>query len=381
MGRPSSMMSRMPRYEHLRWSDQHPVRLPWRAWQGLNRPMMCLLAVIGIILIISIYSTHQPHREKDFFTEFSYPLDIDVWPQINHFKEGRQPSVAPINQFNYNYLREADKTCLGVEPYLLFIVKSALPHLDRRRVIRQAWGSQTRFSNVTIRTVFLIGIQTPSNDTVDNLINAEDNIYNDLVQADFIDSYYNNTLKTMMGFKWAVQHCPRAQFAVFSDDDMYLSALNILRFVHNPDSYPDIQSPSTGELNSNQKDLNLYAGYVFTNMNPIRDTTSKWYISTDEYAYNTWPPYVTAGAYIISRQTLSDLYFASFYTQFFRFDDIFLGLVALKANIHLHHSPEVYFWKKTYSLEGYKNIIASHGYDDPNELFQVWYEQNKIGHA
>ena len=29
------------------------------------------------------------------------------------------------------------------------------------------------------------------------------------LQGDFIDSYYNNTIKTMMGLRWAVEACPK----------------------------------------------------------------------------------------------------------------------------------------------------------------------------
>jgi len=27
----------------------------------------------------------------------------------------------------------------------------------------------------------------------------------------------------MSGFRWAVEHCPKAQYVLFSDDDMYIS--------------------------------------------------------------------------------------------------------------------------------------------------------------
>jgi hypothetical protein len=30
-------------------------------------------------------------------------------------------------------------------------------------------------------------------------------------QGDFVDSYYNNTIKTMMGLRWAVETCPKVR--------------------------------------------------------------------------------------------------------------------------------------------------------------------------
>lgn len=63
--------------------------------------------------------------------------------------------------------------------------------------------------------------------------------YGDIVQADFIDNYFNNTIKTMMGFNWIVKYCPNSSFYLFSDDDMYVSIKNLLRFVRNPSHYPE----------------------------------------------------------------------------------------------------------------------------------------------
>nr|CAG4642561.1 EOG090X07IA [Evadne anonyx] len=293
-----------------------------------------------------------------------------------NLKDGFEPSVLPITVFNYSYLKEAEGVCSKVQPNVLFIIKSARQHSLRRQIIRQTWGSEKRFPDVVIRTVFLIGTQL-GNNSLDHILNTEDEIHKDLVQANFIDSYGNNTLKTMMGFKWAVQHCSHAQFIVFSDDDMYLSPLNILRFIGNPHCYPE----DTSSNSSLDPDQNLYAGYVFGNSAPMRLPWLKWYISWDEYKFNLWPPYVTAGAYIVSRRTLLDLYYASLFTQFLRFDDVFLGLVALKAHIKLQHSSDFYFWKKPYTALSYKNVIASHGYNNPEELLNTWQEQKNLGHA
>lgn len=123
-----------------------------------------------------------------------------------------------------------------------------------------------------------------------------------------------------------------------------------------------------------------YLGYVFRS-SPLRHWVSKWYVSLKEYPYHLWPPYATAGAYVVSRQALIDLFYASLYTKLFRFDDVFIGLTCLKANIEPLHSSYFYFWKKPYSLEGYREVIASHGYGDPKELRFVWNQQKNAGRA
>lgn len=67
---------------------------------------------------------------------------------------------------------------------------------------------------------------------------------------------------------------------------------------------------------------------------------------------------------------------------FSRFDDIYLGIVALKANIEPLHSEEFYFYKANYiGPQSYRYVIATHGYDDPNEMLRVWTELKASGHA
>lgn len=128
----------------------------------------------------------------------------------------------------------------------------------------------------------------------------------------------------------------------------------------------------------------LLIGYVFHSP-PLRHRSSKWYVSLDEYPYDLWPPYVTAGAYVLSRSALVDLHYGSFFTQYFRFDDVFLGLVARKARIEPVHCSEFYFWKKPHSFSSgasaYRDVIASHGYGHPEELRQFWVQQKTAGFA
>lgn len=70
------------------------------------------------------------------------------------------------------------------------------------------------------------------------------------------------------------------------------------------------------------------------------------------------------------------------FTKHFRFDDIFLGLVALKSQIEPLHSEEFYFYKAPYlGPQSYKYILASHGYTDPNEMMKIWTEVRAVGYA
>lgn len=64
------------------------------------------------------------------------------------------------------------------------------------------------------------------------------------------------------------------------------------------------------------------------------------------------------------------------------FDDIFLGIVALKAGIEPLHCEEFYFHKAQFhGAHSYRYLIASHGYGDPEEMTRVWTESRAAGNA
>ena len=167
-------------------------------------------------------------------------------------REGQVVSQAPLNR-RYESLKIINNSTSGCgeqneQLRLLVLVKSALKHFRNREVIRSTWGAR-RFSDVPVKTVFLFGLQEDEKEMVvskdgrnvllKDLIEEENKKYGDVVRADFIDSYYNNTLKTMMGMRWAVEKCSNFKFIFFVDDDMYVSVKNLLKFVRHPTEYPE----------------------------------------------------------------------------------------------------------------------------------------------
>ena len=240
-------------------------------------------------------------------------------PLMHQLQDHSDPDVKPINEFGYSYTMSNEKKCIvkeGETIRLVYVVKSSMSNFYRREIIRQSWGFEQRFSDVSIRTVFLVGTR-PNEPHLQVRLNKENKLHKDIVQADFFDAYANNTVKAIMGLHWTFHHCAKAKYLLFVDDDYYVSTRNVLRFIRDPKNYP--QYLETYIVTSvNEYEEYLYAGYVFTKAWPLRLTFSKWYMSVQEYPYSYYPPYVTAGAYILSQRSLQTLYYASIYTKFFR---------------------------------------------------------------
>lgn len=359
-----------------------PIR-HWILW-CLRFRIKYVIGVCFAIFVLDYFGAFTHYFEADFYKDFNYPLNGDVLKYANEVRQGKKPEVDPINLYNFTYIYNCKHKCWNDEdervtvPKLVFIIKSAMRNLARRNAIRQSWGFERRFSDVLIRTVFILGQTAERDEELQLLIDEEHENYNDIVQANFVDVYFNNTIKTMMGMKWAVTHCPKSKFYMFVDDDYYVSTKNILRFVRNPVNYPEYLEEAdetlrklarrlsnsdlvnntvvdvnemkdiVGNVNSiNNKelvktikkfitaeeqrpknarqllemelpnDVKLFAGFLF-NSAPHRHRSSKWHVSLEEYSWHMWPPYVTAGAFILSREALHQMYYVSMYTKHFR---------------------------------------------------------------
>ncbi|XP_012533399.2 beta-1,3-galactosyltransferase brn [Monomorium pharaonis] len=431
-----------------------------------------VLFCFGMIALLEFFGAFVHLFEITYDENFVYPYEGNVHEFVNALRRNEKPEVEPINEYKYTFNLKQPEKCKNADGTLrlVYMVKSAIENFDRRTAIRNSWGNEKRFFDVPARTIFVVGTH-PDDQEIEAKLKLEAGIYKDIVQADFIDSYYNNTIKTIMSFKWLIKYCPNSKFYMFVDDDMYVSVKNVMTFIRNPANYPFYLMESRkvysihkreikqsdlmdyNNVNFNNKNatydskikmsftqnctahqssnnswknnarekqgewidkshkiqdehllrlnastllsrikrqifdfelpdnIRLFAGFVFMRAAPHRHKFSKWYVTLKEYPYHLWPPYVTAGAYILSKEALLDLYYTSFYTKHFRFDDIFLGLVAKKADIVPFHCEEFHFYKKAYTKYSYKYVITSHGYDDPNELLQIWNEQKALGNA
>lgn len=390
----------------------------------INNRIRALFIGISIIWLCYIFGVFTHILERDFYTEFEYPLEGDVLDYAKQMRRGEQLTVAPINWYNYSYIYPAEHKCQDntgrlIRPRLMIVVKSAMNHFDHRKAIRQTWGYEKRFSDIVIRTVFVLGVSKEPNLELQEKIDSELLKYKDIVQGKFIDSYFNNTVKTMMGMRWATTYCPKSKFYLFVDDDYYISIKNILKFIRNPSRYPEyfeeaeeVMREAARKLTSTEKerrepiqsliiqsltnqtdidrakrqiydldlpeDVRIFSGFVFKS-SPHRHWTSKWYISLAEYPWHRWPAYVTAGAFVLSREALFDMYYTSFFTKHFRFDDIYLAILAMKARIEPIHCDEFYFQRTNVAEKKY--VVASHGFDKPVELIKTWNKMRSKGFA
>ena len=83
--------------------------------------------------------------------------------------------------------------------FLLVIILTAPGEIERREKIRATWANVTHVAGRRVATIFLLGNST--DETIEKHVTQENELFHDKVKKDFLDSYRNLTLKTMMGLR------------------------------------------------------------------------------------------------------------------------------------------------------------------------------------
>ncbi|XP_069128548.1 beta-1,3-galactosyltransferase brn-like [Argopecten irradians] len=273
---------------------------------------------------------------------------------LRQYEEKGFSDVKPINVLDYQYMINPNQTCEGSDTIrVLFIVKSAPHHFSKREIIRYTWADRKRFP--WSRTIFSLGIPK-ENITLEDL-HGESSRYQDIFLADYLDSYLNLTLKTMSGLNWAVTYCYRALHVVSVDDDMYVAPDLLLRFL---DNLPKWKAEA------------LFSGHRLDGTKPIRVSTSKWYTPKTEYPFRNYPPYIFGGFVIMSMSTVKNFTVAAQYTQLFKFEDVYLGILAARLGIRIRDNAFVNSGRTFTASSSFKSIIASHYYGNLKDLRNAW---------
>jgi hypothetical protein len=137
----------------------------------------------------------------------------------------------------------------------------------------------------------------------------------------------------IMMLRWISEHCRSKsidddlrKYVLFIDDDYYLNLDVLLTYVQQIDRRPDA---------TRHERETFVTGHVYVDSRPRRFLNDRWYISIDDYPYDRYPPYVTAGCFLMTRSSAPLFYLASKYLPLFRFDDIYVGLLAYAMSIRL----------------------------------------------
>ena len=158
----------------------------------------------------------------------------------------------------------------------------------------------------------------------------ESDLYGDIVQENFVDSYRNLTYKGIMGLKWVSRNCKRVRFVLKADDDIFVNIFNVMNHLE-----------SIAQFEGAQEKMILCL--VWYRMKVVRDPKSKWYIPRSEFYPDYFPTYCSGSAFMMSGDVIPAMYEASFKTPFFWVDDYYVtGLLAHEVGVTHRRFNSVY---------------------------------------
>lgn len=260
-------------------------------------------------------------------------------------------------------INEKDK-CKQKTPFLVLLIPTRADEKKHREAIRKTLGNESVVPGIKIVRLFMLGFS--DKDQNENIL-QESRQYHDIIQQDFLDTYNNLTLKTMMGIKWIATYCNGTNFIMKTDSDVFVNTIYLIQELLRP-----IISPSQY----------FFTGCLMKNCEPIRNPDSKWYMPKELYPGDQYPDFCSGTGYVFSRAVVPKIVSASLKVKYVHLEDIFVALCLERQGITI--SPPLrnsFFniYKVPFSTCVYNNIITSHGIN-PTEQIIFWETLQKEKH-
>ncbi len=169
-----------------------------------------------------------PFPGVESYTEYTVAhAKLKPLPNIKPLKLEFVPVLNDVTYFKYPFKIQPCRKTGG----LFVAVISAPDYFDKRQIIRQTWlrhmFMQSDLGKLNLSGFgFVVGL-TRSNETQIQ-IEEESAKYNDILQIDMMDDYYNLTLKVVGLTNWINNHCSQVDFVLKVDDDVYINVHNLL---------------------------------------------------------------------------------------------------------------------------------------------------------
>ncbi|XP_034439028.1 N-acetyllactosaminide beta-1,3-N-acetylglucosaminyltransferase 3-like [Hippoglossus hippoglossus] len=259
----------------------------------------------------------------------------------------------------------------SADVFLLLVIKSIPDNFERREVLRKTWAKERLHNGVQIRRIFISGVTGSGfeKERQNRLLELEQNEYNDILQWDFRDTFYNLTLKQVLFLEWMERNCPKARFLLNGDDDVFANTDNMVEYLQG--------------LRDNDGSKHLFTGYLFQNTRPIRSPGSKYYVPVQVQESDSYPPYCGGGGFLLSGYSAMVIYNMSKSIPFIPIDDVYMGMCFAKAGLGpVHHMGvrTIGMYIPSHKLDEfdpcyYKEILLVHRFL-PAGIYLMWQRIN-----
>jgi hypothetical protein len=202
---------------------------------------------------------------------------------------------------------------------ILALVIIGADFFEKRQVIRQTWGNPKFTSPSDLRVLFVIGLT--SNAELNSRIESEFNEYGDLIQEDYLDSYWILTIKVIGAFKWVHENCPKVRYVLRVNDHIHVNVFALINHFKN------LASPNStryfleklATMSKTTTFTNTVWGVVLKASSVQRDRANKYFVPDEEFGFNYFLPYMEGSAFMMSRDLAVAVYNLSTFVDWPRF--------------------------------------------------------------
>jgi len=224
-----------------------------------------------------------------------------------------------VNPVHHAYTISPRHLCANGSPYLLALIPSEPSHFKTRKAIRETMG---RYANIMTKDVpdlpkrkwsvkFLFVLGRNERTDTDQRVRNESKTFGDILQADFVDSYYNLTRKMLVSMNWISFYCSDVTYILKFDEDVFVNIPLLVEF---------LQRKPTSVQGS------IY-GYLIDQA-PVQ-RKGKWEVRTNEYPLSWYPKYVAGNSYVISGNIVPRMCMIAEYLPYMPIEDVFItGILA-----------------------------------------------------
>lgn len=284
-------------------------------------------------------------------------------PDNDSTAEERDSSAYVPYPHHYSLIIDEPNRCQQGAPFLVLMVPVAPSDRTSRNVIRRTWGRLPAARGQGLQQYFLLGSTSDGTQTLQQQIMEESRLYHDIIQSDFVDSYQNLTLKTILMFEWLSSHCPSSAYAMKVDSDIFLNVPNLVELL--------LDAPRRSYM----------TGLVTWSAVIERDKRSKWYLPCSvlpELHY--YPPYVLGLGYVFSMDLPQRILDISARVKAVYIEDVYVGLCLRELGVaptdppygHLFRAGLPYLLTQCY----WGNVITTI-MRDSGHLLETWEKYQK----
>nr|XP_033781319.1 beta-1,3-galactosyltransferase 2-like [Geotrypetes seraphini] len=312
------------------------------------------LLILASIFLLSVFNMAKEAWQHDQLKLLTHANSL----QSSTLKPPRtRHPLEVVYPYNYKFLLNEPDKCKRA-PFLVLLIITEAKDLASRLAIRRTWGNESYFPKLPIIRLFLTGIPPMFSASMQASLQEESNTFQDIIQQDFLDTYNNLTLKTLMGMQWVNQYCPKTSYVMKVDSDTFF---NVDYLVHG------LLKP---ELPARERYI---SGFIVANTGPLRSKKYKWYVPKDIYPNDTYPPYCSGVGYVFSGDMAKRIYDVAQVLKVVNMEDVFIGICLYELKINITKPPPNIFngLRIEYNRCRFKKLIFVHHFS-PQELLQIW---------